>query len=193
MHHRSVEVLADPKQIQALAHPIRVRVLDALRSPNSAAGVARAIGGSRQNVNYHLKELERAGLVRHAGERRKGNFVEQLFQSIAKRFIISSQFAWDQERLGTALADQASLARLQDLGETLQRDAAGLIDRAAFDGEEIPSATVDAEVRFADSEARAAFLEEYVELLKPLLAKYKSPSGSLYRVAMAAYPFKENI
>ncbi|MCZ6888479.1 MAG: helix-turn-helix domain-containing protein [Gammaproteobacteria bacterium] len=186
-------VLADLKQIQALAHPIRVRVLDALRSPNSAAGVARAIGGSRQNVNYHLKELERAGLVRHAGERRKGNFVEQLFQSIAKRFVVSSRFAWDQERLGTALADQASLARLQDLGETLQRDAAGLIDRAAFDGEEIPSATVDAEVRFADSEARANFLEEYIELLKPLLAKYKSSSGLLYRVAMAAYPFKEDI
>lgn len=193
MDHRSVAVLADLKQIQALAHPIRVRVLDALRSPNSAAGVARAIGGSRQNVNYHLKELERAGLVRHAGERRKGNFVEQLFQSIAKRFVVSSRFAWDQERLGTALADQASLARLQDLGETLQRNAAGLIDRAAFDGEEIPSATVDAEVRFADSEARANFLEEYIELLKPLLAKYKSSSGSLYRVAMAAYPFKEDI
>jgi DNA-binding transcriptional ArsR family regulator len=53
----SVATLRDPAQIQALADPMRVRMLEALRTPASAASVARAVGGSRQNATYHLKEL----------------------------------------------------------------------------------------------------------------------------------------
>jgi hypothetical protein len=48
-------IVTENDAIAALTHPVRLRVLDALRTPESAAGVARAIGQSRQNVNYHLK------------------------------------------------------------------------------------------------------------------------------------------
>jgi hypothetical protein len=81
-----------------------------------------------------------------------------------------------------------SLSQLSDLGERLQRDAAGLIDLAAFEGTEIPSATVQAEVRFPDEAARAAFMAEYVDTLKSLLAKHGQAEGERFRVALAAYP-----
>ena len=185
---KTIGLLDDPRQVQALAQPVRREVLDALREADSAAGVARTIGGSRQNVNYHLKELERVGLVRHAGERRKGNFVEQLFESTAKRFVISPRFAWDPDRLADTLRDQVSLSHLANLGERLQQDAAALIDRAAFEGEEIPSVSVEAEVAFKDEATRAAFMQEYVEALEPLLKKYGVRKGERYRVAIAVYP-----
>jgi DNA-binding transcriptional ArsR family regulator len=38
-------------EVQALAHPLRVRILDELREPVSAAEVARRVGERRQNVN----------------------------------------------------------------------------------------------------------------------------------------------
>ena len=185
---KTIGLLDDPRQVQALAQPVRREVLDALREADSAAGVARTIGGSRQNVNYHLKELERVGLVRHAGERRKGNFVEQLFESTAKRFVVSPRFAWDPDRLADTLRDQVSLSHLANLGERLQQDAAALIDRAAFEGEEIPSVSVEAEVAFKDEATRAAFMQEYVEALEPLLKKYGVRKGEPYRVAIAVYP-----
>jgi DNA-binding transcriptional ArsR family regulator len=75
-----VGIVDDVREVAALTHPVRIAALAALRSPDSAAGVARAIGQSRQLVNYHLKELERAGLIVPSGERRKGNFVEQLYR-----------------------------------------------------------------------------------------------------------------
>lgn len=187
----AVELLNDSQQVGALAHPLRARILEALRDPDTAAGLARAFGRSRQNVSYHLKELERCGLVRHAGERRKGNFVEQLYEATAKRFVVSSRFASNPERLASVFRDQVSLARLSDLGERLQRDAAGLIDRAAFEGEEIPSASVEAEVRFPDEGARAAFMIEYVDTLKSLLTKYGHGEGMPFRVALAIYPETE--
>ena len=77
------------------------------------------------------------------------------------------------------------------LGEQLQQDAIGLLDRAAFDGEEIPSASVEAEVHFADEQARTTFMEEYLAAVGPLLTKYGARNGRGFRVAMATYPNPE--
>jgi DNA-binding transcriptional ArsR family regulator len=184
----AVELLSDPQQVQALAHPVRMQILDALRTPDTAAGLARAFGRSRQFVSYHLKELDRVGLVRRAGERRKGNFIEQLYESAAKRFVVSAQFACDPDRLAAVFRDQVSLSQLVELGERIQRDAAGLLDLAAHEGREIPSATVDAELRFPDEEARASFMADYVDTLRALLRRHSHADGAPYRVALAAYP-----
>jgi DNA-binding transcriptional ArsR family regulator len=187
-HVKSVE---DPEGLQALAHPVRVQVLEALREPSSAANVARRIGHPRQNVNYHVKELQRAGLVRQVGERRKGNFVEQLYQAVATTFVVSPRAVWGDPRRTQAMRDQFALERLVHLGERLERDAAVLLDRAAFDGDEIASASVDVEVRFASEADRAAFLDEYLATVGPLLEKYGHRDGLPYRVALVAYPDPE--
>ena len=151
-----VEVLDDPEQVAALAHPLRVAILDALREPDSAAGAARRIGEPRQKVNHHVKALVDAGLLRSVGERRNGNFVEQLYESTARSFMVSSRVANRGDRRVEALRSQLPLEHLVELGEHVQRDAVELLDRAAFEGEDIPSLCVEAEVRFADDASRAA-------------------------------------
>jgi DNA-binding transcriptional ArsR family regulator len=186
-----VEVLDDAERVAALAQPMRIAILEALRTPNSASGVAREIDETRQKTNYHVKALLDAGLLKPVGERRRGNFVEQLYQSVAPTFIVAPALAWSDDRRVDALRRQLPLEHLVRLGERLQRDAAGLLDRAAFDGEEIPAAAVETEVRFADEAARAAFLEEYLVAVKPLLEKYGRQHGDAYRVALAAYPDRE--
>src|SRR5262245_46948940 len=109
---RAVRTIDSPEELQALSHPLRVQILDALREPGSAAGVARRLGVARQKVNYHLKELERAGLVAGRGERRAGNFVEALYQSNARTIVVSPRAAWGDPRRLAALADQMSLEQL---------------------------------------------------------------------------------
>jgi DNA-binding transcriptional ArsR family regulator len=185
---QAVQQLFEPKQIQALAHPLRAEVIAALTSPDSAAGVARNLGRPRQQVNYHLKELARVGLVKSAGERRKGNFIEQLYQAVARRFVVSSRFTWNQENLEATLRDQVALAQLAELGERLQCDAAQLIDTAMTQGTEIPSVSAIAEVRFENQAVRARFFEEYMDALQKLLNKHGSTTGEAFRVAFAAYP-----
>jgi DNA-binding transcriptional ArsR family regulator len=184
----SVQTIDDPEALQALSHPLRVRVIDALREPGSAATVARQLGEARQKVNYHLKELERAGLVVRTGERRTGNFVEALYQSAARTLVVLPRAAWGDPRRLAAMADQVSLEHLVMLGERLARNAAVLLDRAAFDGEQIATAAVEGELHFASEAERAAFLNEYLAAIGPLLARYGSRSGEPYRVAIALYP-----
>lgn len=183
-----VEVLDDPGQVAALAHPLRVAILDALRTPGSAAGAARALGETRQKVNHHVKALLDAGLLRPEGERRNGNFVEQLYQSVASSFMVSPRLACGGDRRVDALRSQVPLEHLTELGERVQRDAIELLDRAAFDGEEIPSLSVEASVRFPDEASRAAFMEEYLDVLEPLLRKHGAREGGAFRVVTAVYP-----
>jgi DNA-binding transcriptional ArsR family regulator len=188
----AVEMIADSDQIAALAHPVRSRILEALRTPETAAGLARSFGRSRQSLGYHLKELERIGLIRHAGERRKGNFLEQLYQATARRFVVSSRFASNPEQLASVFRDQVSLSQLVNLGERLQCDAANLIEQSAHDGGQLSTASVEAEVRLPDAESREEFMREFVDLLKTLLAKYGDGEGQRYRVAFATYPQSEH-
>ncbi|MDG2305698.1 MAG: hypothetical protein P8R42_13850 [Candidatus Binatia bacterium] len=104
---------------------------------------------------------------------------------------MSPRVGWSDERRAGVLRDQVSLHHLVELGERFQEHASGLLDRAAFDGEEIPTASVEAEVRLESEEARSAFMEEYLAAVGPMLAKYGARRGRGFRVALAVYPDPE--
>jgi DNA-binding transcriptional ArsR family regulator len=178
----------DGGTLRALTHPTRVALLEHLREPASAAAIARKLGQPRQRVNYHLKALHEAGLVEKVGSQRQGNFVESLYRAAARSFVVAPQVAWADPRRMAALRRDASLETLVSLGEKLQRDAAALLDGAAFDGQEIASAAVSAETRFASERQRAAFLRDYLAATKQLVEKYGGVEGSPYRVVLAVHP-----
>ena len=178
-------------RLQALCHPTRVEMLEVLREPATAASVARELGQPRQRVNYHLKSLEEAGLVEPVESRQNGNFVETLYRAVARTFVIAPEVAWRGSQRLDALRQQHSLETLVALGERLQRDAAELLDRAAFDGEQIASAAVSVDTTFASAEDRAAFMREFLESTKGLLEKYGSEEGEGYRVVFTAHPQTE--
>jgi hypothetical protein len=185
----AVLTIDDPAAIAAATHPVRAAILAAMREPTTAAAAARATGQSRQNAAYHVRELAKVGLLRHAGERQNGNFREQLYVAAAPTMVVSPRSTWGADPQRTAaLADQLSLGQLVEHGEQLQRDAAALLDRAAFDGEEIASASAATSIRFASEADRAAFLRDYVDALTELATQHGSREGEEFRVLLAAYP-----
>ena len=190
----AVEILNEPRQVAALAHPVRGRILEAMQIPETAASVARQLGGTRQAINYHVKALAGLGLLQRTGERRNGNFVEQLFQSTARRFVVASRFAADPDQLAAVFRDHVSLAALTSVGERLQRDAVRLIDAAASGGKEIPSVSIEADVALPDESARTAFMRDVSEALQSVLAKHATPTadGRRFRVVFATYPEEED-
>jgi len=110
---------------------------------------------------------------------------------VARTYLVSPEVAWADDRRFETLRSQHSLGTLVLLGERLQHDAAALLDRAAFDGEQIASASVVAEARFASEAEREQFLAEYLQTTTELLDKYGKKDGARYRVALAAYPETE--
>ena len=71
------------------------------------------------------------------------------------------------------------------------REVAGLMRAAADAGRQLPTLSLDADLRFATAADRAAFTAELAEGVRALAAKYhdeSAPDGRWHRVVVAAYP-----
>ena len=89
MGSAAVHVIAEAGPAASALHPFRLRILGELGEAESAAELARRLGVPRQLVNYHLRQLERDGLVETVGERRKRNCTERLVRAVARSYVIS--------------------------------------------------------------------------------------------------------
>lgn len=171
-------------------------LLHHLHEPDSAAGLARKLKLPRQRLNYHLKELERAGLVELVEERRKGNCVERVVRATARSFVISPEAlgviapGHDSTRSVSA-EDRLSAAYLMTAAANTLRDVAELDARARQERRRIATLTIESEIRFASAETRAAFAEELANTLAALVAKYhddEAPGGRRFRLLTAVHP-----
>ncbi|MEE9226690.1 MAG: helix-turn-helix domain-containing protein, partial [Acidobacteriota bacterium] len=80
-----------PEPAAVLLRPLRIRILEALGEPNSASGLARRLGTSRQKINYHMRELEKKALVELVEERRKGNSVERVVRATTRSYLLTAE------------------------------------------------------------------------------------------------------
>lgn len=74
-------------QLRALAHPLRLRLLEVLRAdgPATASQLGRRLGESSGATSYHLRALHRAGMVVEA-EQRNGR--ERWWQRASEMLLI---------------------------------------------------------------------------------------------------------
>ena len=72
--HPGIDHVIPSASLKSLAHPLRVRIYDELSAygPLTASGLADRLGESSGSTSYHLRQLERAGLVREDTTRGKG-------------------------------------------------------------------------------------------------------------------------
>lgn len=78
-------VTLDAKRLRALAHPLRVRLLGALRldGPATATALGSRLGENSANTSWHLRQLAEAGLV--AEDTSRGNRRERWWQAAQDR------------------------------------------------------------------------------------------------------------
>jgi DNA-binding transcriptional ArsR family regulator len=186
---RETYLVESPDQATALLNPLRAEILSKMKEPTSSAEVARMIKETPQKVNYHVKALEKVGLVKRVGTRNVRNLVEVLYQSIAKTFVLSESLGWKPDTI-QRMKDQGSLRHLITTSERIKRDAFYLMEQSDQD-EVIPSATLDMGVHLENEEKRNAFVQEYVSMVKNLVEKYQAPHVSkydTYNVVLAVYP-----
>lgn len=187
----SLAVLSEPARAAAVLHPVRRRLLAELEQPDSAAGLARRLGLPRQRLNYHLRELEKAGLVEPVEERRRGNCVERLVRATARGWVISPAALGPLAADPAAVEDRHSSAWLVALAARALREVAALRDAAAVVGRPLATLGLETEVRFASPADRAAFTGELVKRVAELVARYHTdtaPGGRRFRFIVGGWP-----
>jgi DNA-binding transcriptional ArsR family regulator len=113
-----VELVA--QRFRLIGEPMRIRLLDRLRSDELSVGeLAEALGASQQNISKHLTSLHQAGIV---ARRKEGN---RVVYSIADESI----FALCEIVCGGLQSQLAELAELlEGPGESASTPASALRD-----------------------------------------------------------------
>ncbi len=77
------------EQMRAIADQLRQRVMrELLEEPRTVTQVAEALGLAPAKVHYHVRELERVGLVKLVFTREKGGILEKYFQPVARNLFV---------------------------------------------------------------------------------------------------------
>ncbi|GAA2593184.1 helix-turn-helix domain-containing protein [Actinomadura fulvescens] len=186
-----VAVIEDAAAAEVSLDPMRARLLAELTEPASATMLAARVGLARQKVNYHLKALEKHGLVELIEERRKGNVTERMMRATAASFVISpTALSAVQPDPGRA-PDQLSARWLLAVAARLVRDVGTLITGASKADKRVATFAIDGQVRFASPADRAAFAEELAGAVTALVSRYhddSAPGGREHRVVVALHP-----
>lgn len=118
----------DPRYVKAMSHPLRVRILamldERVASPNQLAGW---LGATLGTTAYHVRVLERLGLIELADETRVRGAVEHHYRATG-RPMVSAQ-AWSEV---TQIAKQAAVGSSLAIIDEYARasGAAGGFDRS---------------------------------------------------------------
>ncbi|MFI1519962.1 ArsR/SmtB family transcription factor [Kitasatospora cineracea] len=185
-----VAVIEEPAAAEASLDPMRARLLAALAEPGSAAMLAARLGLPRQKVNYHLKELERHGLVELAEERRKGSMTERVYRATAASYVISPATLAAVSPDPSRSPDQLSARWLLALGARMVQEVGSLLTGAARARQRVASFGIDARVRFASAADRAAFAAELSQAVTALVSRYhdeSAPQGRVHRVVVGLH------
>ena len=96
--------ISDLDQVKALAHPLRIRIIEALTAsePMTTKQVAESLGEKPTRLYHHVDLLEKTGLIRLTHTRQNRGTTEKYYEAIARQFradtdLFSDESTVDQE------------------------------------------------------------------------------------------------
>ena len=172
------------------------------REPASATELARRLGLPRQRVNYHVRELERAGFLRAAGRRRRRNLIEQRYVATARSYVLAPALLGPLSPDWRSITDTASADYLLALAEQVRSDVARAAEEASAQGKRLSTMSLKSQFRFETPEERTRFAEAVRQAVVEVIARLTSPNvleggrpgrGRPYRLVLACYPVAAGI
>jgi len=191
-----IGLIDDPARAAIALHPIRRKLLGALTEPDSATGLAKQLKLTRQKVNYHLRELESAGMVEATGEtRQRRGCQERLVRATCASYLI------DPSALGLGSApdpesmkDRFSSSYLIALAAKAIRDLSVLRRRAGSVGKKLPTFSMHADVSFSSQRALHAFTEDLAGSIAECISRHHEKTDNTtsesreFRFFVGSYP-----
>jgi DNA-binding transcriptional ArsR family regulator len=180
--------ISDPKAIRALAHPLRLDLLQLLSAggPATAAQCGRVLGASQASCSFHLRQLAKYGFVEDAGpgsDRR-----ERQWRVSRARLTVRT----------AAGADRAVQQEVEQL--VVEREMQAILDYSRRPDGASPEwehkvGIVTAMAVLTPGEA-ATVKEKWIELLAPYTVRaddgQREPGQRAVRYFMAATPLPEH-
>ncbi|HLZ59139.1 MAG TPA: helix-turn-helix domain-containing protein [Ktedonosporobacter sp.] len=160
------------EQLRAISDMLRVRILDLLRErPMTVTQLGELLSSASDNVHYapakvhyHVRELEKVGLLRLVETREKGGILEKYYQPIAREIAVSPG-------LLLSVPPDEAMAAIGGMLEQIKHGFLGAFRKALAKKETLPN------LAFANSRLYLT-LEEHKQLcqqVNDLLKSYEKP------------------
>ena len=183
---KSVDVVRGRERLRGGLTPLRRQVLEALREPGSAATLAPVIGETRQAINYHLRELEKAGLVELVEERPRRGFTERVVRATARAVLVDPEVVGD---LATATQDRFASDMLIAAAARTVGHVAEMREKAQEAGKRLVTFAIEADVAFETPADIERFANELADRIAELARKYDTPQAHRrFRVIAGGHP-----
>ncbi|WP_052665016.1 winged helix-turn-helix domain-containing protein [Nitriliruptor alkaliphilus] len=180
----------DAGALKALAHPLRFRLLELLveHSPATASGLGRILGENSGSTSYHLRQLERHGLIEEATE--VGTARDRYWRAVEGGWTLAGFELLrreDTREAASVLLDEVVRARLER------------IERWHQEGHRWGEAWVDASIEMTsrmrlDRAQLAAMTDELVAVVDRYRAAQRAddaPNSAFVAVHVEAFPAEE--
>jgi hypothetical protein len=181
-------------QAATLLQPFRIDLLQQMVEPRTCPELGAHFDMTAQKIYYHIKALEKAGLVERVSENRVRGVVEGVYQAKARSYWLAPKLVG---LIGGTqpTQDQTSLRFLLSLAEEMYEDIGHLGQKSEV-GQDVPSLGLSAQIYLPDSGRRADFLNDVQTVFQSLARKYGIPAddmgddlvGKAFRLILACYP-----
>lgn len=179
-------LIDDVERAHMALSPLKRRLLVELREPGSAASLAKRLGLSRQQLGYHLRALEAAGLVRVVEEKKRRGFVERVLIAAADAFVL------DPALLGggsTRAQDRQAAEHLVAAAGAVVRDVTRMRGAAEAAGQRLLTLTIEADVGFDQPQDFEAFSQALAAAIAGVAERYRPGPGKRgYHLMLGAHP-----
>ncbi len=150
------------EQLRAIADVLRLRIIDMLQEhPMTVTQLGEALGIAPAKVHYHVRELEKVGLLQLVETREKGGILEKYYQPIARDISVSNDLFMSAPS-NESLA--ATSAWLDQMKEDFQRAFRTALEEKKAE----KSFLILGSVRlYVTEEEHKALAKQLIDMLKP--------------------------
>jgi aminopeptidase len=86
---KDISVLSDLEKVKAICDPLRIKLLKLLiKQDLTAKQLASSVHQSSSKIHYHVKELEKYGLIQLVYTAEKGGILEKYYRAVANNYFI---------------------------------------------------------------------------------------------------------
>lgn len=182
-----MQFVDDPTRLLAALTPLRRRLLADLAEPASATESAARLGLSRQTANYHLRVLERAGLVELVELRQRRGCTERVLRASADAFVVDPSVMSRPTDAITSRDAYAAEHLVAVAGRTV-RDVSRMRAAAGDQGKRLLTFTIETEVGFAAPAEVHEFTDALATAIAEVAQRFSTPAGRRYRVVVGGHP-----
>lgn len=180
-------LLEDSGQVRAALSPLRRKLLALLHQPASASELGARLGLPRQQINYHLGVLERAGLLRLVETRARRGCTERILQATASEFVVDPQLMGQRRTVRSR--DRFAADHLIQVAADTVRDVSRQQAESDRAKKRLLTFTIETDVSFAQPADVHRFTDVLAEAVRSAASDFAAGSGGQrYRVVIGGHP-----